>query len=59
MLRTKKELEALLAAQMKKVPQLKPYAKPPFTTYIILAALAAPFFTILPLLGLIGELLEI
>lgn len=47
----------MLRTQMKKYPALQPYAKTPYTTYILRLGVLVPVFIFLgPLLGLIGSL---
>ena len=50
---TIKQLENLAIKYLKKVPALKQYAKRPYVTYLVYAALLAPIVTLLvPLLTL-------
>ena len=52
-----KDGEKVLRTQMKKYPALQPYAKTPYTTYILRLGVLVPLFIFLgPLLGLIGSL---
>ncbi|KAL3131317.1 hypothetical protein ABBQ38_000607 [Trebouxia sp. C0009 RCD-2024] len=52
-----KDGEKVLRTQMKKYPALQPYAKTPYTTYILRLGVLLPLFIFLgPLLGLIGSL---
>lgn len=56
-LRLQKDAEKILRAQMKKYPALQPYARAPYTTYIVRMAVLAPLIIFLgPLLGLIASL---
>ena len=52
-----KDAEKILRTQMKKYPVLQPYARTPYTTYLIRLVFLIPFVIFLgPLLGLIGSL---
>ena len=52
-----KDGEKVLRTQMKKYPALQPYAKTPYTTYILRLGVLVPLFIFLgPLLSLIGSL---
>lgn len=56
-LQLQKDAEKLLRTQMKKYPALQPYARTPYTTYIVRLVVLAPLVIFLgPLLGLIGSL---
>ncbi len=53
-----KNWEIALRTQMRKFPALQPFARKPYTTYLLTALAASPVFFIGPILGLIGSLGE-
>lgn len=56
-LQLQKDAEKILRTQMKKYPALQPYARAPYTTYVIRLVVLAPVAIFLgPMLGLIASL---
>ena len=58
-LKLRRDTESALRAQMKKYPALQPYARKPYTTWIISVVAAVPLVIavgpLLALLGVIGK----